>query len=227
MLSPRDSTLITGGVTNESGLFVIPCDQSGVLARITYVGYRPVYRHCKTPHLGTIKMQPDQYTLDGVTVKGERPIVKAENGHLTYNMPQLLEILPADDAYEALTRIPGVTDGGNGLSFAGQSATLIINGKPTTLSAEQVVERLKQMPAAQLSKAEVMPSAPARYHVRGMAINIVTKDFAGTNQFSGQLKGGWQQSKYGTGFAGGSIIYNHGKLGIDASYKFTDGTGYG
>ena len=227
LLSPRDSTLITGGVTNESGLFVIPCDQSGVLARITYVGYRPVYRHCKTPHLGTIKMQPDQYTLGSVTVKGERPIVKAENGHLTYNMPQLLEILPADDAYEALTRIPGVTDGGDGLSFAGQSATLIINGKPTTLSAEQVVERLKQMPAAQLSKAEVMPSAPAKYHVRGMAINIVTKDFAGTNQFSGQLKGGWQQSKYGTGFAGGSIIYNHGKLGIDASYKFTDGTGYG
>ena len=227
LLSPRDSTLITGGVTNESGLFVIPCDQQGVLARITYVGYRPVYRHCKTPHLGTIKMQPDQYALDGVTVKGERPIVKAENGHLTYNIPHLLEILPADNAYEALTRIPGVTDGGDGLSFAGQSAMLIINGKPTTLSAEQVVERLKQMPAAQLSKAVVMPSAPARYHVRGMAINIVTKDFAGTNHFSGQLKGGWEQSKYGTGFAGGSIIYNHRKLGIDASYKFTDGTGYG
>ena len=70
LLSPRDSTVITGGVTNESGLFVIPCDQSGVLARITYVGYRPVYRHCKTPHLGTIKMQPDQYTLGSVTVKG-------------------------------------------------------------------------------------------------------------------------------------------------------------
>ena len=227
LLSPSDSTLITGGVTNEGGLFVIPCDQTGVLARITYVGYRTVYRHCKTPHLGTIKMQPDQYALDGVTVKGERQIVKAENGHLTYNMPQLLDILPADNAYEALTRIPGVTDGGDGLSFAGQSTTLIINGKPTTLSAEQVVERLKQMPAAQLSKAEVMPSAPAKYHVRGMAINIVTKDFAGTNHFSGQLKGGWQQDKYGTGFAGGSIIFNHGKLGIDASYKFTDGTGYG
>ncbi len=73
LLSPRDSTLITGGVTNESGLFIIPCDQSGVLARITYVGYRPVYRHCKTPHLGTIKMRPDQYTLDGVTVKGAKP----------------------------------------------------------------------------------------------------------------------------------------------------------
>ena len=59
--------------------------------------------------------------------------------------------------------------------------TLIINGKPTTLSADKVVERLKQMPAAMLTKAEVMPSAPAKYHVRGMAINIVTKDFSGTD----------------------------------------------
>ena len=142
-------------------------------------------------------------------------------------MPILLEILPADDAYEALTRIPGVTDTGNGLNFAGRSVTLIINGKPTTLNEEQIIERLKQMPASQLAKAEVMPSAPAKYHVRGMAINIVTKDFTGTNQFSGQLMAGWQQSKYGTGYAGGSLIYNHDKLSVDASYKFTDGTGYG
>ncbi len=39
LLSPQDSTLITGGVSNESGLFVIPCEQETVLARISYVGY--------------------------------------------------------------------------------------------------------------------------------------------------------------------------------------------
>lgn len=113
------------------------------------------------------------------------------------------------------------------IMFSGRTVTLIINGKPTTLSADKVVERLRQMPAAMLAKAEVMPSAPAKYHVRGMAINIVTKDFTGTNQLSGQLMGGWRQHKYGTGYAGGSIIYNHGKLGIDASYTYTNGTGYG
>ena len=95
------------------------------------------------------------------------------------------------------------------------------------LWAKDEGERLRQMPAAMLAKAEVMPSAPAKYHVRGMAINIVTKDFTGTNQLSGQLMGGWRQHKYGTGYAGGSVIYNHGKLGIDASYMFTDGTSYG
>ena len=227
ILNPADSTLLGGGVSNESGYFAIPYEQPTVLARISYVGYKTVYKQCTTENIGTIRLQPEVYTLNGVQVKGERLIVKAENGHLTYNMPQLLEIMPADNAYDALTSIPGVSEMNGSIMFSGQAVTLIINGKPTTLSAEQVVERLRQMPAAMLAKAEVMPSAPAKYHVRGMAINIITKDFAGTNQFSGQLMGGWRQHKYGTGYTGGSVIYNHGKLGIDASYKFTDGTGYG
>ena len=227
LLSPKDSTLITGGVSNESGLFVIPCNQHPVLARISFVGYKTVYKHCNSTELGTIRIQPETITLKGVKVKGERILSRTENGHLIYNMPMLLEVYPADNAYDALAHIPGVIEMGSSLSFCGRSVTLIINGKATTLDADKVVERLKQMPAAMLAKAEVMPSAPAKYHVRGMAINIVTKDFTGTNQLSGQLMGGWRQHKYGTGYAGGSVIYNHGKLGIDASYMFTDGTGYG
>lgn len=227
LLSPQDSTLLTGGVSNEGGLFVIPCEQHPVLARISFVGYKTVYKHCSNTNLGTIRIQPETQSLNGVTVKGERILSKTENGHLVFNMPMLLEMYPADNAYEALTRIPGVAEMNGNITFSGQSVTLIINGKPTTLSSEQVVERLRQMPAAMLAKAEVMPSAPPKYHVRGMAINIVTKDFTGTNQFSGQLQGTWRQHKYGTGYVSGSFIYNHDKLSMDVSYSFTDGTGYG
>ena len=227
LLNPSDSSYITGGITNASGVFVIPMDQPRVIARFSFIGYKPVYKLCSRENIGTIQLQIEASQLGEVTVKGERIFVRTENGHLAYNMPMLLQVFPADNAYEALTRIPGVADFNGNITFSGQSVTLIINGKPTTLTAEQVAERLKQMPAEMLAKAELMPSAPAKYHVRGMAINIVTKDFAGTNQFSGQLMAGWRQSKYGTGYAGGSIIYNHGKLGIDASYTYTNGESYG
>ena len=227
LLSPQDSTLITGGVSNESGFFVIPCEQGTVLARISYVGYKTIYKQCNNTELGTIRMQPETIRLNGVEVKGDRPIVKAENGHLTYNMPQLLEILPADNAYEALTRIPGVMETDGGLTFTGRGVTLIINGKPTTLTDEQIADRLKQMPASMLAKAEVLPSAPAKYHVRGMAINVITKDFSGTNQFSSQLQGYYKQSKYGYGSAKGTLLYQHDKLGIDASYAYGRGMAYG
>ncbi len=227
ILNPADSTLLSGGVSNESGYFAIPYKQPTVLTRISYVGYKTIYKICNQPELGTIRLQPETIRLNGVQVTGEHIVSSTENGHIIYNMPMLLQFYPADNAYDALTSIPGVSEMGGTIMFSGRAVTLIINGKATTLSADKVVERLKQMPAAMLAKAEVMPSAPAKYHVRGMAINIITKDFAGTNQLSGQLMGGWRQHKYGTGYAGGSIIYNHGKLGIDASYKFTHGTGYG
>ena len=227
LLSPQDSTLLAGGVSNESGLFVIPCEQMPVLARISFVGYKTGFAVLDRRNAGPITLKQETIRLNGVQVTGERIVSGTANGHLVYNMPMLLQLYPADNAYDALVSIPGVSEMGGTVMFSGQAVTLIINGKPTTLSADKMVERLKQMPAAILAKAEVMPSAPAKYHVRGMAINIVTKDFAGTNQFSGQLMGGWRQHKYGTGYAGGSVIYNHGKLGIDASYRFTHGTGYG
>ena len=227
LLSPQDSTLITGGVSNESGLFVIPCEQRPVLARISFVGYKTIHVMLNDRNVGNIKLKPETIVLNGVQVTGERIVSGTENGHLVYNMPMLLQLYPDDNAYDALTSIPGVSEMNGSIMFGGQAVTLIINGKPTILSADKVVERLKQMPAAMLAKAEVMPSAPAKYHVRGMAINIVTKDFSGTNQLSGQLMGGWEQSKYGEGYAGGSLIYNHGKLGMDVSYTFTDGSSYG
>ena len=105
--------------------------------------------------------------------------------------------------------------------------TLIVNGQATTLTQEQLTERLKAMPAAQLAKAEVMLSAPARYHVRGMAINIVTKDYAGTNQLSGQVIGGMKQNKYANEFGNLYLSLQRGKFGLDAQYKYVNGNSYG
>ena len=175
----------------------------------------------------SLTMENMMHNLPEVMVKGSRPVVKAERGMLTYNMPLLIKLLPADNAYEALTRIPGVSDATGRISFSGNEVTLIINGQATTLTQEQLTERLKAMPAAQLAKAEVMLSAPARYHVRGMAINIVTKDYAGTNQLSGQVIGGMKQSKYAKGFGDLYLSLQRGKFGLDAQYKYVNGNSYG
>ncbi len=183
---------------------------------------------------GQIQMRKDSLTTENlmhnlpeVMVKGSRPIVKAERGMLTYNMPLLMKQLPADNAYEALTRIPAVSDVDGSIKFSGNEMTLIINGQATTLTQEQLADRLKAMPAAQLAKVEVMLAAPARYHVRGMAINIITKDYAGMNRLSGQIIGGLQQNKYAEGFGNIYLSMQRGKFGLDAQYQFIDGNSYG
>ena len=175
----------------------------------------------------SLTMETMMHNLPEVMVKGSRPIVKAERGMLSYNMPLLLRQLPADNAYEALTRIPGVSDATGSISFAGNKVTLIVNGQASTLTQEQLVERLKAMPAAQLAKTEVMLSAPARYHVRGMAINVVTKNYAGTNQLSGQFIGGLRKNKYAKGFGDLYLSMQRGKFGLDAQYKLVNGNSYG
>ena len=175
----------------------------------------------------SLTMETMMHNLPEVMVKGARPIVKAERGMLSYNMPLLLKQLPADNAYEALTRIPGISDATGKISFSGNEVTLIVNGQATTLTQEQLAERLKAMPAAQLAKAEVVLSAPARYHVRGMAINIVTKDYAGTNQLSGQIIDGMEQNRYAKGFGNVYLSMQRGKFGLDAQYKLVNGNSYG
>ena len=57
-------------------------------------------------------------------------------------------------------------------NLGGMSVALMINGKLTSMSREQVVTLLKSMPASRVQNAEVMYSAPARYQVRGALINI-------------------------------------------------------
>ena len=105
LLSPRDSTLITGGVTNESGRFVIPNDHGKVIARISYVGYKTVHLLCARDNAGTIKMQPDQYALNGVTVKGSKQLVRSTDRGLLANV-QGTVLEQFGSVTEMLTHLP-------------------------------------------------------------------------------------------------------------------------
>ena len=85
---------------------------------------------------------------------------------------------PVDNAYDAVKELPGVTEMNGGLQLAGQGVTVILNGKVTTLSVEQLYTLLRSIPASRIEKAEVMYNAPARYQVRGALINVQLKQTA-------------------------------------------------
>ena len=164
--------------------------------------------------------------LPELVVKGERPTVKLERGKLVYNMQLLLEKLPADNAYDAITNIPGISAADGSLSLVGANVTLIINGKASTLSQAQAIAKLKNMPASRLSKAEVMLSAPAQYHVRGAAINIITNDYSGQHHTSGQLQATLNKSKHVWSYGQGNLLYANGRFTLDLNYTFSGGKGH-
>ena len=59
-------------------------------------------------------------SLPEVMITGERPVVKASQGKLVYDLPQLIRDLPVDNAYDAVKELPGVTEMNGGLQLAGQ-----------------------------------------------------------------------------------------------------------
>lgn len=70
-------------------------------------------------------------TLPEVMITGERPIVKAQQGKLVYDLPRLIQNLPVDNAYDAVKELPGVIEMNASLRLAGQGVTVILDGKVT------------------------------------------------------------------------------------------------
>ena len=91
-------------------------------------------------------------SLPEVMITGERPVVKAEQGKLVYDLPRIISEMPVDNAYEAIKELPGVTEMNGVIQLAGQGTTVILNGKVTTLSTEQLYALLKSIPADRIEK---------------------------------------------------------------------------
>lgn len=160
--------------------------------------------------------------LPEVMITGERPIVKAEQGKLVYDVPRLVGNLPVDNAYDAVKNLPGVIDMNDALMLSGQSVTIVINGKVTTLSVEQLTALLKSIPVSRIEKAEVMYSAPARYQVRGPMINLVLASGTGKEpSLQGELYTAYAQTHYESLAERGSLLYSGRKFSADLLYSYT------
>lgn len=160
--------------------------------------------------------------LPEVMITGERPIVKAEQGKLVYDLPRLVGNLPVDNAYDAVKNLPGVMDLGEGLLLGGQEVTVVINGKVTTLSTGQLNALLKSIPVSRIEKAEVMYSAPARYQVRGAMINLVLASGTGHEpSLQGELYTAFNQNHYESLAERGSLLYSGRKFSADLLYSYS------
>jgi len=212
ILNPADSTLLSGGVSNESGYFAVPYEQESVLARISYVGYKTVYRHCNQPNVGTIRMQPDNYTLNGVVVQGERPKVVLQGNSLMMNVEgTVMERL--GKAEDVLTRVPMIAKRGEGFEILGKGTPLIYlnNRKLTDL------QELRNVQSDMIRSVEVIQNPGARYDASVNAVIIIrTKRAAGEGL--GVELSSW--SRCGRGYANNeriNLTYRTGGLELFAN----------
>lgn len=176
VLQRSDSSFVDVAVTDEAGRFVFGVNLDVFRLVVHHLAYHSVeLKSCKA-NVGDIVLEPSDVVLGDLVISSERPLVKVEEGKLAYDLAQLTKDKVANNAYEALTKLSGVREENQKLTLAGAgSVTLLVNGKPTTMSQEQVASLLKSTPIERVEKAEVMYSAPPQYHTRGAVINIVLK----------------------------------------------------
>ena len=212
LLHPSDSTIFGGGVSNEAGVFVIPYELPVVLARISYVGYKTVYKLCGQPEVGTIRIQPDNYTLNGVVVTGERPKVVLQGNSLLMNVEGTV-MSRLGTAEDVLSRVPTISKKGDGYEILGKGAPLIYlnNRKLTDLN------ELRNIQSDNIRSVEVVQNPGARYDATVQAV-IVIRTRRAAGQGLGVELSSW--SRKGRGYQNNeriNLTYRTGRLELFAN----------
>ena len=226
LLSPSDSTFINGGVSNEAGDFVIPYRLDRVLARITCIGYKTIYRLCDQPEVGTIRLLPDTYTLKGVLVKGHTPILRREAGSIIFDTRNIAGAINATDL---LRYSPGVMLTDDNITLFGTNGIIFcIDGKEQHMGQKEMLQMLKSYPASDVEKIEIIQAPGAKHSAEGNAgiINLILKK-KGNDYVGGSFGYAHTQYEEHGDEVNASIIYNRGKVSTTLNVAGTwDNTRY-
>lgn len=183
---PGSEKPINGAVADEKGRFVINKVPNGTYQLIiSFIGYKnftvsniTVSDRRSNVETGSIKLAGDNKELAAVTVEGQRAVVEEKVDRTVYNAEND-QTARGGDATDVLKRVPLLTvDMDGNVSLRGNSnIRVLINNKPSTITANSVADALRQIPADQIKTVEVITSPSAKYDAEGSAgiINIITK----------------------------------------------------
>lgn len=219
--SAADDKLINGTITSEDGKWVIKSVPEGAFKiTISFIGYEAIEKgpfsvtgKGESYNLGKLALAPSAIALEQVVVEGERELIEDKVDRIVYNAEQDLTTA-GGDASDVLRRVPLLSvDLDGNVSLRGSSnITVLIDGKPSTITAGNLADALRQIPAEEIKSVEVITSPSARYDAEGTGgiINIITK--------KNNLQGGTLAINTGVGYRGSNLRlnagYRTGKLGL-------------
>jgi len=221
LLPAGNGAPLDGDVCDERGQFKLKGLAVGaVRLQVSFIGYAtrtlPVTLE---PGLNTgpvVALTAAAQKLGEVTVTGERPLVESTPDRLIYNADKDLTNA-GGTAADVLRKVPLVSvdpEGNVELRGTG-NVRVLINNKPSGILAASVADALKQLPADQIQRVEVITVPSAKYDAEGTGgiINIILKKntLEGLNGSAG-LAGGTRSSN-----ANAALSYRRGKLGLGSS----------
>ncbi len=131
LLAPRDSSVLTYGITDREGRFRIPCDQQRVVAKLSSVGYKTVFHLCTSFNVGTLIMPQQTVKLGNVTVEASNSHLYADRSVYIPTSPQKRASQTGTDllGHMAIPQV-GLVPGSNVVTNAGRPVAVFIDYLP-------------------------------------------------------------------------------------------------
>ena len=213
----KDSTYITGMLTDTQGCFSFDQPLGEYLLHITLIGsedlYVPVVLQ-RNKNVGELTLKSSSALLDEVTVTAARPVIKRLVDRVVFDAHNTIASA-GGSALDLLREVPGLQVGQNSIGIIGKGGIKVyINDRETKLSGDELIDYLRSYDASQILKVEVITTPPSKYDAAGNAgiINIRLKsrpkDYVGGTASASYSAG--EKDNYGYG--GVSLNLSKGRV---------------
>jgi outer membrane receptor protein involved in Fe transport len=225
----KDSSLVKGELSTQEGSATFEKISEGrYFIQASLMGYTnastsafSIDANHQLIQLPVLTLMPSSKTLEGVTVSAQKPFIERKNGATVLNVESSLAA-SGGTALDVLKRAPGVQiDKDDNIILQGnQGATIMLDGKLTYLSGEQLANLLRSLPSENIATIEIITSPSAKYDAAGKSgiINIKTKKTVITG-INGSFNIGVGAGKYGFYNTGLNINWRTEKFNAFGSYN--------
>lgn len=230
LLRLKDSGLVKSAIADKEGNFAFENVREGkYLVSATSLGHTKVFSDSfsisaeqSAYSVGVLQILPVTQNLKEVVVETKRPFIERKADRMIVNVEASVSNV-GSSAMEVLEKSPGVTvDKDGNISLKGkQGVKIMIDGRPSYLSGQDLANLLKSMSSSQLDQIEIMTNPPAKYDAAGNAgvINIKTKKNK-TIGYNGNITSSYTQGKYARTNQSINLNYRNKTVNLFGSYNF-------
>lgn len=227
-----DSSLVKGSIANEAGKFLLEQINLGTyFLMIEAIGYATktinlidIETNELKVNLNEIILQSQVQQLHEVSITKKKQLIERKSDETILNISNSV-LATGNTALEILARAPGVNISNEGnISLRGKSGvSLMIDGKLSYLSPDQIVNLLRSINGNSIATIALIHNPSAKYDAAGGAgiINIKLKKNENDGTNANLILGAGYGSYYKTN---GAINFNHRdkKINLFGSYDYSN-----
>lgn len=163
--------------------------------------------------------------IQEVVINGKKSFIEQTANKININVSQS-PIASTSNAYDILLQSPGVIEQNGSLNFRSKSVTVLIDGKLTNLSGEDLKAMLTSMSGNTIDKIEILPNPSSKYDALGGSVINIKLLKNRKSGFSGSVIANNQIGKYASSLPAMTLNYKNKSVNIYSSYNYENSKQY-